>query len=84
MVVEYARNKLRISDAGHAESDASGNPVISMLSCSLKGQEEQIFIPDRESWLFHVFQSHTVTARYSHCVTFDGLMILSRSFFSFE
>lgn len=64
MVLEYARNRLGITDAGHAESGYSLNPVISMLSCSLRGQEEHISIPDKESWLFDVFQSHTVLARY--------------------
>ena len=64
MVLEYARNKLGIIDAGHTESGASDNPVISVLSCSLKGQEEQISIPDKASWLFHIFQSHNVAARY--------------------
>ena len=64
MVLEYAKNRLGIIDAGHAESDHSLNPVISKLSCSLKGQEEQISIPDKESWFFDVFQSHTISARY--------------------
>ena len=64
MALEYARNKLKIPDAGHAESGDSLNPVISLLSCWLKGQDEQISIPDKDSWFFNIFKSHTINGRY--------------------
>lgn len=64
MMLEYARNMLGIIDACHEETGATANPVISRLSCSLKGQEEQISIPDKDSWLFDVLKSHTIKARY--------------------
>lgn len=64
MVLEYAKNQLGIIDAGHEETDASANLIISKLSCSLKGQQEQIYIPDKSSWLFDVLQTHSITARY--------------------
>lgn len=64
MVIEYAKNKLGINNAGHEETNGCVNPVISMLSCSLKGREEEISIPEKESWLFNVLQTHTITAGY--------------------
>ncbi len=42
-IVEFARNVLRITEAGHAESDpASTEPVITQLTCSLVEVEETL------------------------------------------
>ena len=38
MLVEHARNLIRIPDATHAEYGAGGTEVISLLGCSLQGQ----------------------------------------------
>jgi CTP synthase (UTP-ammonia lyase) len=65
MVVEFAKNVLGIKHAGHEESDPqSGALVISKLSCSLKGQDEQVSITDKQSWLFEVLQKNTINASY--------------------
>jgi CTP synthase (UTP-ammonia lyase) len=64
MVLEYARNELGIVDAGHAETGATFNPVISSLSCSLKGEEELVFIPDKASSLFNILKTHNIRAHY--------------------
>ena len=39
MLVEHARNLAGIHDASHAEYGAGGTPVITLLACSLQGQE---------------------------------------------
>src|SRR5688572_8704612 len=50
MILEYAKNVLKIKDAGHEECDSDSVPVISKLSCSLKGQQELVSITDNGSW----------------------------------
>lgn len=64
MVLEYARNVLNLSNAGHEESDPNANPVISKLSCSLKGQREEVHIPDSNSWLYQVFKTDKIIGKY--------------------
>jgi CTP synthase (UTP-ammonia lyase) len=65
MILEYARNVLGIANAAHEESDPeSGNFIISKLSCSLKGRQEDVFIKDRESWLFRVLKSEKVSGHF--------------------
>ena len=64
MIIEYARNVLNIKDAGHAESDPDLIPVISKLSCSLKGQQELVSITDKSSWLYDVLREETVVGKY--------------------
>lgn len=53
MILEYAKNVLKISTAGHEESEPGSDYVISKLACSLKGLEEEIEIRDKSSWLYH-------------------------------
>lgn len=64
MILEYARNVLKIQDAGHEESDAAGSMVISRLSCSLKGQEELVSITDKSSWLYRVLGRNSIVGKY--------------------
>ena len=64
MIIEYAKNVLKIKDAGHAESEPNAIPVISKLSCSLKGQQELVSITDKSSWLYDVLQADTVIGKY--------------------
>ena len=67
MVVEYARNVLNVSDAGHEESEPGvAQLVISKLSCSLKGQQEEVIITDRTSWLYEVLKTDKITG-YFNC-----------------
>ena len=64
MILEYATNVLNIKDAGHEEVDSNAVPVISKLSCSLKGQEEMVFIPDQRSWLYKVLGKDSIVGKY--------------------
>jgi CTP synthase (UTP-ammonia lyase) len=64
MIIEYAKNVLNIEDAGHAESEPDAIPIISKLSCSLKGQEELVSITDKSSWLYAVLREETVVGKY--------------------
>ena len=64
MLIEYAKNVLKIANAGHEESDPNAIPVIAKLSCSLKGQEETISIPDENSWLYQTLKAKTYTGKY--------------------
>lgn len=66
MIVEFARNFLVIRDAAHAESDGDGKFMISKLACSLKGQKEEVFISDDQSWLFEVLRKKSFTG-YFNC-----------------
>jgi len=64
MIIEYAKNVLKVKDAGHAENEPNAIPVVSKLSCSLKGQEELVSITDKSSWLYAVLQAETVIGKY--------------------
>jgi len=65
MIVEYAQNVLGFSNAGHEESDPDVERlVISKLECSLKGKEEEVLIPDKQSWLYNVLKTGSLIARY--------------------
>jgi CTP synthase (UTP-ammonia lyase) len=64
-VIEYARNKLGIMDAGHAEySPASSNLFITPLTCSLAGQTRRIFL-DKESKAYAFYQKPESVERFS-------------------
>ena len=66
MLVEYARNVLKFSQAGHEETEpANQHLVISKLACSLKGATEEVHITDRQSWLFHVLNKKTFTGHFN-------------------
>jgi CTP synthase (UTP-ammonia lyase) len=66
MIVEYARNVLGIKGATHQESDPQGEQlIVSKLSCSLKGQEEEITITDQKSWLHTVLGKDKMTGHYN-------------------
>lgn len=64
MIIEYAKNVLKIADAGHEESDPDANPIISKLSCSLKGQQERVYIQDKNTWLYQVLQTDSIIGKY--------------------
>jgi CTP synthase (UTP-ammonia lyase) len=67
MVVEYARNVLGISNGGHEENDPqAAQLVISKLSCSLKGKQEEVSISDQHSWLYEVLKTDKITG-YFYC-----------------
>ena len=64
MIVEYAKNVLQIKDAGHEESDSNSIFIIAKLSCSLKGRQELVSIPDKKSWLYKVIGGESITGKY--------------------
>jgi CTP synthase (UTP-ammonia lyase) len=65
MVVEYARNVLALADAAHEEGNPEASQlVISKLACSLKGQNEEISIVDKKSWLFEVLGKNNITGSF--------------------
>jgi CTP synthase (UTP-ammonia lyase) len=66
MVVEYARNVLHFANAGHEESDSKvGMPVVAKMSCSLKGQQEQVLITDKQSLLYEALQADKITGHFN-------------------
>lgn len=66
MVVEYAKNVLGIADAGHEESEPNAPElIIAKLSCSLKGQQEEVMITDKDSWLYTVLKKDSITGFFN-------------------
>lgn len=66
MLVEYARNVLNISGAGHEESEPEAEDlIIEKLECSLKASREDVHIRDKNSWLAHVHQAESFNAGYN-------------------
>jgi CTP synthase (UTP-ammonia lyase) len=65
MIIEYARNVLGWSGAAHEESDPESElPIISKLSCSLKGREEKVIITDQQSWLYNVMGTREIPGHF--------------------
>ncbi|HMG93874.1 MAG TPA: hypothetical protein VK589_27635 [Chryseolinea sp.] len=65
MILEYGRNVLQIGSAVHEETSPDAvSPVISKLSCSLKGRQEEVLITDKSSWLFKVLKAEKVTGHF--------------------
>ncbi len=66
MVVEYAKNVLGIAEASHEESEPGASQlVITKLSCSLKGQQEEVLITDKDSWLYTVLKKDVITGFFN-------------------
>lgn len=65
MIIEFARNVLGITDAEHAETNPYASKlVINPLSCSLNGQRLEIEIPDKDSLVYSIFKTGTITENY--------------------
>ena len=65
MIIEFARNVLGITDADHAESNPyASRLVINPLSCSLKGQQLDIEIIEKDSLVYSIFNTDTITENY--------------------
>jgi CTP synthase (UTP-ammonia lyase) len=64
MLLEYAKNVLKIANAGHEENEPNAIPVIAKLTCSLKGLEEAITIPDESSWLYQTLKTKSYIGKY--------------------
>jgi CTP synthase (UTP-ammonia lyase) len=65
MIIEFARNVLGIIDAEHAETNPYASKlVINPLTCSLKGQTLEIEIIEKESLVYSIFNTNTITENY--------------------
>jgi CTP synthase (UTP-ammonia lyase) len=65
MLVEYAKNVLGFTEAGHEESEPHVQQlIISKLECSLKGKQEEIVITDKQSWLYDVLEKDKFTGHF--------------------
>lgn len=65
MIIEFARNVLGIQDAEHAETNPyASSLVINPLTCSLKGQSLEIEIIEKESLVYSIFNTSTITENY--------------------
>ena len=65
MIIEFARNVLNITDAEHAETNPYASKlVINPLTCSLKGQVLEIEIIEKDSLVYTIFNTSTITENY--------------------
>jgi CTP synthase (UTP-ammonia lyase) len=65
MIIEFARNVIGIQDADHAESNPyASRLVINPLTCSLKGQSLDIEIIKKDSLVYSIFKTNTITENY--------------------
>lgn len=65
MIIEFARNVCGIQDADHQETNPGAYELlISELSCSLKGQQEQLKIIDKTTSLYKAFGQDELLGRY--------------------
>lgn len=85
MIVEYAKNVLKIKNAGHEESDPDATPVISKLACSLKGQNEVVEITNKSSWLYEVLKTDKIVGSFycSYGLNPDYFEVLNQDPFVF-
>lgn len=66
MLIEYARNVLKIQGAAHAESDPDAEiQVIEKLACSLKASREKVVVRNRDSWLYRTMGVTEFEAGYN-------------------
>lgn len=69
MILEYARNVLKMSNADHEEINPSitigaRELIISKLACSLKGREEEVLITDKASWIYNVLKTERLAGHF--------------------
>ena len=64
IIMEYARNKMMLENAGHEERDPHSNQlIISKLSCSLVGQKGEVIIK-KSSRIFEIYQEENVIEQF--------------------
>ena len=64
ILIEYARNKLMIEEAGHEEHDPNASKlVINKLTCSLVGQKGEVIIKSH-SKVSGIYQKSNVTEQF--------------------
>lgn len=65
MVIEFARNVLKIEEAEHAEYNPYASKlVVNPLSCDLKGEPMEIELLDKNSKTFAFYQSEIIREKY--------------------
>ena len=74
MILEYARNVLHLASALHEEtSPAAVSPIISKLSCSLKGRQEEVLVTDKSSWIYNVLKTERFAGHFYCSYGFNNI-----------
>ncbi|MDQ0115610.1 CTP synthase C-terminal region-related (seleno)protein [Paenibacillus harenae] len=64
IIMEYARNKMMLENAGHEERDPHSNQlIISKLACSLVGQKGEVIVKN-SSRIFEIYQMENVIEQF--------------------
>ncbi|MBD0383724.1 CTP synthase C-terminal region-related (seleno)protein [Paenibacillus sedimenti] len=64
IIMEYARNKMMLENAGHEERDPHANQlIISKLACSLVGQKGEVIVK-KPSRIFDIYQVENVIEQF--------------------
>lgn len=90
MIIEFARNICGIQHADHEETNPNGtDPLIKKLSCSLKGEQENLKLTDHNSFLYKTIHqdsiigkyycSYGINEKYIHTLTKNGIALTSIS-----
>lgn len=65
MIIEFAKNVCNIKDADHQETNKDGEHLlITKLSCSLKGEQEELHILDKQSFLYKTLGKENLLGKY--------------------
>jgi CTP synthase (UTP-ammonia lyase) len=65
MLVEYAQNVCGMEEADHQEDDPrADDPVISKLSCSLLGKEEEVLLVNEKSMIYRAHKKRKLSVKY--------------------
>ncbi len=65
MVIEFARNVLKVEEAEHAEYNPYASKlVVNPLSCDLKGEPLEIEIVDKNSKAYSIYQADVIKEKY--------------------
>lgn len=65
MIIEFARNVCGIQNADHEETNPDGtDPLIKKLSCSLKEEQENLKLIDKNSFLYQTIHQDNIVGKY--------------------
>ncbi|EJL72677.1 glutamine amidotransferase-related protein [Chryseobacterium populi] len=65
MIIEFARNECEITNADHEETNPdSENVLIKKLMCSLVGEQENLKLIDKESFLYKTMGVDEIVGKY--------------------
>jgi CTP synthase (UTP-ammonia lyase) len=65
MIIEFAKNVCHIANADHEETNPHGQQLlITKLSCSLKGEQEELHVMDKESFLYKTLGKEQLLGKY--------------------